>query len=163
MSDHRQVGNRLDTAVAVNNSLADQIRGLYRGNEQYRYNNRYHLLSLPLQLSWRINPKKRLPVSWNLSLTPAYLVNTQALVYDTSNQGSYFRSSKPFNRFHLMAGTGLGVELGRSGRLQLGPVVSFDLRRLVNNDLDRRQYLFFGGINLRYILTEKKKPGNATP
>jgi hypothetical protein len=99
-----------------------------------------------------------LPIQWNVGVSFSYLVATNALVYSSSYGGIYYQDKDAVNKAHFNIGTGLSFRLkGKKGmEWVLGPELSFDTRKLVNNGYDKKQYLLFGGINTKLFFPKKK-------
>jgi hypothetical protein len=87
------------------------------------------------------------------------MVSTDALVYSSSNGGSYYRDNDVFNKFHFSLATGISLRLQSKKGMQylFGPEVSFDTRKLLSNVSEQQQYLMYGGIGARALFPSKKK------
>ena len=145
-------------ATPVGNSFAT-IDQVYRGPQNNDYTNSYHFVSVPLAFHWQINKSTKTGIQWDLSVSPAYLVSTNALVYSTSNGGSYYQDEEAFNNFHVSIGTGLSLRLKNKGGMNfiLGPEVSFDTRQLMSSPNQRQQYMMYGGLGATILFASKKK------
>jgi hypothetical protein len=124
------------------------------------YTNKYHFIELPLLYQLQLNKGKKLPIIWNAGLSAGYLLSTNALVYDTTAGGIYYKDKNAFRKFHMGVQTGLSVRLGKEKKVQwlVGPEFSFDLsRQMKQNVFTDKRYLFYGGITGRMFFDRRKK------
>jgi hypothetical protein len=155
-----KTGARLDSTIRVNNNFSPvQVNGIYRGSQQNNFTNNFHFIQIPLEYHWQINKGKKLPIRWNAGISFAYLIATNGLVYDTAYGGIYYHNKEAFNKMHFTLGTGLSFRLQNKhgGEWIVGPEFSFDMRKLVNDPYDQKQYLLYGGISTRLLFAKKKK------
>ncbi|GEM_PF-5583449 len=101
----------------------------YGGNRGIPFDNRYGLLSVPLDLTWESH---RL---WSLSigLVPAYLVSVHALEYNP--EGGYLDEKDLFLRWHLSGEAALSLNFWqfRGWALSGGPFFRYDFQSLQRN------------------------------
>jgi Outer membrane protein beta-barrel domain len=160
-SNRINTGRKQDSTINLyyNSNLASQVGVFYSGARRNKYTNRFHFIQIPLWYHWQLNKGKKLPLQWNIGMSFGYLFATNGLEYDSSYGGIYYRNKEAFNKFHVNASTGFSFRLkGKSGsEWILGPELSFDMRKLINNPLDKRRYLTYGGISTRFLFPQKKK------
>ncbi|HMR92438.1 MAG TPA: outer membrane beta-barrel protein [Chitinophagaceae bacterium] len=155
-STNTSVGYFLDMAATVNNGSFSNnvVNGYYRARQQSPYTNRYHFAEIPLTYQWQINKGKKWPLTWDAGLSANYLLATNAVRYDTTQGGIYYKEKEGFNRLNIAANTGLMLNLKRNGKIKwsAGPALSFQLRELSNDKLYRKEYLFYAGLRMRMFL-----------
>jgi hypothetical protein len=159
-SNSVKAGGKSDTAIRINNNLFSlQTNDVYRGTPQNNYTNSFHFIQIPIAYHLQINKGKKIPVQWNGGLSFSFLIASNGLVYDTAYNGIYYRNKNAFNKTHFNLSTGLSFRLKNKNGMEwvLGPEISFDMSKLINNPFDKKQYLLFGGINTKLFFTKKKK------
>jgi hypothetical protein len=125
-----------------------------------KYTNRYHFIELPLLYQTQLNKGKKLGILWNAGIAPGFLIGTNALVYDTTARGVYYRNDNAFKKFHLNMQTGLALQFGSKKKIQwsLGPTVSLDMTRLMKEDVfTEKRYFLYTGLTGRMFLNSRKK------
>ncbi len=154
-SNHVRVGNFSDIAVRVENMYASAsvVSGVYRGVQLTDYTNRYHFIQLPVTYQLQLNKGKKTPITWDAGVAASYLFATNALTYDSTMGGVYFKDPNVLKRFHVNATTGflLHLKKGDEKKWSFGPHLLLHLRQLDKAKVDRRQYLLYGGIRVRYF------------
>lgn len=160
-SNRMKVGKETDTTVMLQSSSnffssTRDVNGIYRGAQQNDYTNSYHFIQLPVWYHWQVNKGKKIPVQINTGMSVGYLVATNALVYNGTLGGIYFKDRKAFSKWHYSLGTGISFRFAakNSSELVIGPELSFDMSRLVKKD--NTQYLMFGGVNAKWFFPKKK-------
>ncbi|MFN4314956.1 MAG: hypothetical protein ACK4E0_11715 [Chitinophagaceae bacterium] len=155
-SEQIQVGRKYDSALVFNNYLARSVlaNSAYVGSPRGQFTNQYHFLQVPLGIELKLNKGVKTPISWELGVAPGLLIGSNALVYDSSYNGIYYKDKAQYNRFQLAATMGFSIELaGKKGmRFVLGPELRTNLTALAENGYDDRQYLFYGGLRARVFL-----------
>ncbi len=157
-SNHINIGRKEDTLIRLNNFSA-QADAFYRGVQRNNYTNSFHFIQVPLEYHLQLNKGNKLPLQWDAGLSFGYLIATNGLVYDTSYSGIYYRNKEAFNRFHFNMETGLSARLKTRNGSEwiIGPEVSFDTRKLIDNRWDKKQYLLYGGIRTRFLFLQNKR------
>ena len=97
------------------------------------YDNRYGLLSLPLDLTWNIPRLHSLKPALSLGLVPAYLVSVHALEYYP--EGGYLIGKDLYQRWHLSGEAALSLEFWhfRDWAFSGGPFFRYDFQNLQRN------------------------------
>ncbi|MFI5131087.1 MAG: outer membrane beta-barrel protein, partial [Chitinophagales bacterium] len=158
-SNHIKTGTADRALRSQATSSFSSVDQVYRGPQTNSYENSYHFVSLPVSYHWRFNKSEKTGLRWNVSVSPSYLVSTDALIYSSSNGGSYYHDKSAFNKFHFSIGTGLSLHLKAKKGMEyiFGPEISFDTRKLMSNADQQQQYLIYGGIGARILFPSKKK------
>jgi len=120
------------------------------------YTNHYHLLELPVSLSYQFNRSRRFPLLWEAGATLAELIGSDAMHYDNAT-GSYFKDNHLFNKTELNLATAVMIGLHANKHLyfQVGPQVQYGVTNLLSSKAVGSQHLFFGGIKIVFIPNKK--------
>ncbi len=160
LNTRMKIGSYWNTSVVVSNAVSQSLRldAVYRAAPQKNYTNHYHFIQLPIQYHLQLNKGKKLPLLWNVGASLGYLVNTNALVYDTTAGGIYYRDKDIFNKWQENLNTGFSFLFGKSQKLQwsVGPEISLGMNKLVKDTYSQKQYLLYGGLSGRVIFPRKK-------
>jgi len=153
-----KTGIRKDSLIEFGNGSTGvtSANGYYDGAPIEKFTNRFHFIQVPISAQWKVS--HHFPLYASLGMNLGYLVKTNGLIYNPSRGGIYYHDRKGFNRLHLGLSTGVsyGLKL-KNSELQIGPVLSMDMTRMMKESFDTRGYLMYGGINIRYIFPEKKR------
>lgn len=159
-STNRLVGaNILSYQLQLDNTregVVANYSGYYPGYDRVNYTSRYHFVELPIGIQWQLNPSAKLPVTVNGGLSISYLVNTNALHYH-SQTGSYYKDNSLFNKTQAGAFAGAAVQLFHQSRspLYIGPVVQYNLSRLLKPAANLNQHLVYAGLKAGWVLGKK--------
>ncbi len=136
--------------ASLNQSIVTEYYSFGNSN---RFSNKYHLVEMPIQLSFRLNKQNKSPVTINTSLIPGYLFGSDAL-FANSNSNAYYVEKEQFRQFQLSAAVGLmfNIKNAFKSRLSFGPVFQYNLTNMTKRDLQSDQHLLFGGIKTNFIL-----------
>jgi hypothetical protein len=167
-----EVGSIKDTAIISNsysfaqNFLLDRgVRGAYSNtaaqpSTRTKYTNRYHFLDLPVSFQTRLNKGNKMGILWNAGIAPGYLVGTNAIIYDSTAGGIYFKNDRAFKRFHFNVQSGLALQFGNNRNISwsVGPTISLDMTRLMKEDVftDKRYFLYTGLTGKLFFSPRKK-------
>jgi len=154
LGDRIKIGTNQNSVQQTNSSSAFAY---YQASRQYKYNDHFNFIELPLLYAWRLNKNPgRFSLSGGASI--GYLFSTNGLAYDTTLSGVYYHDRSLFRRVHLniLSGMSYHVTSKKNIDFSVGPQFSFDMSRLIKTNADPRKYLFFGGIDAR-IFFEKKR------
>jgi len=153
------VGTYHDTMVMLNNSFsqASRVNAVYRGGYQKEYTNHYHFIQIPLQYQWQVNKGLKLPLVWHVGVSAGYLLSTNALLYDTTAGGIYYRDKAAFNKFRFNMLTGLSFRFGVKSKVKwsIGPELSMGMNKLMKDSYLANQYLFYGGVTGRIFFNKR--------
>lgn len=167
-----RVGSIRDTVIRSNsysfaqNFLVDRgVRGAYSAAAappvtRTKYTNRYQFLELPLLYQTQLNKGKKMGILLNGGIVPGFMFGTNALVYDTTAGGIYYKNDKAFKRFHFNLQTGLAFQFGNNKKIQwsVGPTVSLDMTRLMKEDVfTEKRYFLYTGLTGKLFFSRGKK------
>jgi hypothetical protein len=141
------VGQRVDSNRNFTGTLGTQdAMSYYRAGTEEKFTNRFHVLQVPLQFAWKLNPRANLPVSWSIGLTPGWLLSSNALVYD--GNAALYHGTDNQQRFQLGMQTGFQFHLfQRSARpLQLGPGFQYQLNQAFVDGVRGNGHLYYLGL-----------------
>jgi hypothetical protein len=156
-STKTQSGHKVDSFLSVNTTNAlVRTFGYYRGNETHDYTNHYHLLELPVSVSYQFIHNKKFPLFWEAGAIVSQLISSDALHFDNST-GAYFKDNSLFNKTQFNAATSvmIGLHVNKNLYFQAGPQVQYGITNLLSSDAGRSQHLFFGGIKIVFIPNKK--------
>lgn len=167
-SDRITVGGLLDSSIVAppgiiitNNPIGMANRAYqyqYQGPPHQTVTNSYHFIQIPVQWQFQLNKGRVMPITWEVGITPGWLIHTNAMVYDTSYYGIYYRDKDAFSRFQLHAETGFSLHLGKRSKWHwaIGPEFNFALTPLIKNAYDPRQFLLYGGLRAQFQIPGKR-------
>lgn len=132
---------------------SDPGSGYYYSGNSSLFRNQYHVISVPVLLSWQINKGKKMPIEWENGFSPAVIPFAKNLVYN-SNNNIYYRDDKQVHRFQLLFNTGINVKFRQSSPhpLNLGVGLNYHFTTLQKISADDRNRLFSYGIRLGWTL-----------
>ncbi len=144
------VGDRKDSIANVSDFLLNNSRvvySYYRPGQSTTVGNHYHLLSLPVEVLYRLNRNRERPLQLGMGISPAYLVGSKA-IYFNRTQRSFYREDEQFKKFQLLlqASVHYPVITGKSIKLNVGPVMHYGLSNLTRPQTNTKEHLFFLGI-----------------
>jgi Outer membrane protein beta-barrel domain len=110
------VGTKVDTPVTVRvDALKDlSTNNYYSSGNSSTYKNKYHLVEIPLLFQYQFSKKS--PVYFKTGVTAAYLLQSNALVYN-SNSSAYITDKSIFNKVLLSVNIGAGINLAKKTKL----------------------------------------------
>jgi hypothetical protein len=154
------VGTYTNSTVVVNNTASRflQVQAFYGGVQRQDFTNHYHFIQLPLLYQLQLNKSNRLPVLWGIGASAGYLLASNALAYDTTAGGIYYRDRDIFHKFHFNLNTGFSFRFGNAKKMQwsIGPELSMSMNKLMKDTYGRKQYLLYGGLSGRLLFSKKK-------
>jgi hypothetical protein len=158
------VGDRIKTAIIQNNIVwantgantgANNFTGqssYYSAIPQKTYTDRFHFIELPIFYDWRVTNNTNHFLSLGAGISPAWLIATNGLVYDTAAGGIYFHNKSSFTRTHINLMAGLSYHFDKGFEWSIGPQFYFDASKLIKNDFDKRKYFLYSGIDARIFI-----------
>lgn len=157
-STNIKTGVKKDTSIVVENGPANYTNAyaIYRGVPVRDHENKFHSIQMPVAVQWKVN--RNLPLYTSIGVSVGYMINTNALIYNRALGGFYFHDSKAFNHFQfgLNCGLSYGFKI-KNSELQIGPVISMEMTRLMKKGYDTKGYMMFGGFTARYLFSGMKK------
>ncbi len=153
-STRTPVGQSLpDTGRVFNNGIADFTSSVaYTQGSQETYRNNYHLLQMPLDLSWQLNQGRKLPLRWEIGISPGLLLSSNALVRDSAR--ALFSHPDNQRRFQLGLRTAFMFRLMPSSArpIEFGPVFQYQLNEVFNDAVRDNGHLYYLGVEARMPL-----------
>jgi hypothetical protein len=149
------VGTQGQGGLVLNNGVRDvTVDQFYSQGNLETYQNRYHILSLPVEIAIQLNKGSKLPISWQLGLAPGWMISSNALVKARDSSGILYSDKSMFNRFQLGLETGVSFRLFRKSRnaLELGPVFQYMLTPVFKNQINYNGHLSFVGLRADWTL-----------
>lgn len=145
-----------DTVVINYAGSRQTVNAYYSPERKEKYTNRFDMVQLPVNFQWKLIPSGVLPLSVNSGVSLGYLINTNALHFD-SFQGMYYEDKHLFNKWHGMAGFGISTEIFRNSStpVSVGPSAGFMFSRLIPDHNDEPKRLFSFGLKAEMYLKGK--------
>lgn len=159
-SDHILVGGRRDSVLNFSPQLmaiSDASIVYGAANASANYTNRYHFIELPVTLHIRLNKNLNKPFNLNLGVVAGQMFASNALVYDRSFGGIYYKNKSQFNKtqFSLTSGFEWTIPI-RKMQWNVGPTVDVHINRFMLNPNETDTYLLMFGLRTRIIFSSKK-------
>lgn len=149
-----KVGDYVSYAGQVNLAGVNApLRSYYQNGTAYNYTSNYHFLEFPVEGSYTLNSRSRMPVSVTAGGTVGYLMNTDGLHYDKLN-GIYYEDISLYNRTQVALQTGVSVKLLQSGKqsLSAGPVFRYSLTPNRDKEMFQQEHLTYLGLRVAFGL-----------
>jgi hypothetical protein len=126
---------------------ADSLRvsGIYDNSNRQNFTNKFHVLEIPVSISYQLFPK--IPIFLSAGASYGRLISTNALTYDHDNNFYYYNEDN-YRRNYLNGFAGLQFKLINKGNLSLetGPIVQYNVTRLQRENRYTIPHLFYAGI-----------------
>jgi Outer membrane protein beta-barrel domain len=150
-------GNKITNNPPVSlssNQLLDASSYYQTGND-HTYTNKYHFLEIPVTAGFQLIKNKKMPVSWELGFSLAYLLSSNALYYDPY-ASVYFASNQEANKMQVNAVTAIlfGFRLNKN-EWQIGPQFQYGLTDMYSAQTNNPGHLIYGGIKINFIPGKK--------
>lgn len=149
-----KVGDYVSYAGQVNLAGVNApLRSYYQNGTAYNYTSNYHFLELPVEGSYTLNSRSRMPVSVTAGGTVSYLMKTDGLHYDKLN-GIYYEDINLYNRTQVSVQTGVSVKLLERGKqsLSAGPVFRYSLTPNREKEMFQQEHLTYLGLRVAFGL-----------
>lgn len=149
-----KVGDYVSYAGQVNLAGVNApLRSYYQNGTAYNYTSNYHFLEFPVEGSYTINSRSRMPVSVTAGGTVSYLMKTDGLHYDKLN-GIYYEDINLYNRTQVSLQTGVSVKLLERGKqsLSAGPVFRYSLTPNRDKEMFQQEHLTYLGLRVAFGL-----------
>ena len=110
------VGNRVDSALNVRLDVFKSFstNNYYTTGNSIAYKNKFHLIEIPLLFQYQFSKKS--PIYLKTGFTVAYLLKSNALVYN-NNSAAYITDKSIFNKALLSTNIGAGINLAKKSKL----------------------------------------------
>jgi Outer membrane protein beta-barrel domain len=127
----------------------------YSAGDRQVYTNKYYFLELPLNLQWKVNQNRLLPLFLEGGFSLSRLMSANALLYD-SETGVYSKEGNDINKTQLYVSSALMAGLPIHGlHIQVGPQVQYGLTPIVDGHSLGDQHFFYAGIKMVVIPGKK--------
>jgi hypothetical protein len=149
-SNNIQVGSQVNSARFVNQGTdMKMVEEYYTIGTTTNYNNKYHFVSAPLSLQWKVFERKKYGIVWENGINVSRLVNTTALHFDGIS-GTYYKDDNIFKKTQLMLSSSVLFTIKSKNNLQLyaGPHVQYGISNLVNENAGSNRHLRYAGLKL---------------
>jgi hypothetical protein len=135
------------------------LSSYYAGSPQKDFTEHFHFIELPILYSWRMAQNKNHFLSLDAGVSIAYLMSTNALVYDTTASGIYYHNNDLITKTHFNIIPGISYHFINPKGLEfaVGPQFSFDMTKAIKSDFDKRNYFLYAGIGASLFFEKKKK------
>ncbi len=154
LSNGLKVGSKVDSSTNFNFDMNKSISAssYYHSGSSVTYKNRTHLVEIPLLFQYQLS--KKIPVYAEAGPGIAYLLHSNALVYNTSSQ-AYVADKNIYNKLILSFNAGFGITLAPKAKLPVttGFMFKYGAGSLVKNSFGK-QHLANG---LFYVRVPLKK------
>jgi hypothetical protein len=149
-SSKSTIGNRFDSSQSLYDTALQKqttVKSFYKVGQSSSFNNKYKVIQLPVNLSYRLNKNASKPLLFSLGLSPSFLIASKAL-YVNRYQGIYYEEKQQFKNFLLFGQSGLLFTAldSKKYQLSLGPVVQYDFNSMSKWQTQTNQHLTFIGI-----------------
>ncbi|HEY2348542.1 MAG TPA: outer membrane beta-barrel protein [Puia sp.] len=152
-----RTGGKINTTLVTTNSINQTIvaDSYYENARSQTFTNQYHLIGIPVLVNFQWNKSKKTPFIWELGLTPAYILSSNALYYDP-NTNVYFSNYLRPNKMQLNGVTALmfGFPMGKN-QWQIGPQLQYGFTGFVNTNDGNAGHLFYAGLKISFIPGKK--------
>ena len=157
LADKIKIGTRQNVSPQGNNF--NSITSYYNSIRLKTFTDHFHFIELPIMYDWRITGNLNHFISLDIGMSIAYLISTNAVVYDTISGGIYYHDKDLFNKTHINFMSGLSYHsIGkRSFEWSIEPQFSFDVTRIFKSNLDTRKYFLYTGIGATIFFEKQKK------
>jgi len=114
------------------------------------YNNRYHFISLPVNISTKILSVWQRDVYFDAGISITRLLSTNALSFDTA-QGNYYKSNNPFNKTQIGLNTSIAFNLASKNKaaFYMGPAFYYGFTPMAASGIHANAHPLFIGLKLQ--------------
>ena len=145
-----KTGARIDSNKSINQgAFMNIVETYYQAGATNNYTNKYHYISLPISLQWRVNKHPKYGVVWENGISIAQLLHSNALQFDGIS-GSYYVDNSLLRKTQILFGSSLLFDLKMKNNQQLyvGPYVQYGLTNMIKSDGDNSKHLRYAGVKL---------------
>jgi hypothetical protein len=143
--------------ISYDYSATPTVNSSYQNTTRYEYTNHYHFISLPVSYHYYLNPGKNLPLSLQADFVLGRLISTNAMVFDTTSGGIYFRDKNLVRKTQARLSSGFSITLNKNKAVQIviGPQFEFAITSLYQKRFDKPKYLVYGSMNVNLFFSGK--------
>lgn len=156
-SNNIKVGSQVNSVRVVNQGTdMRMVEEYYTIGNTTTYQNKYHFVSVPLTLQWRVYDRAKHGIVWENGVNISRLVNSTALHFDGIT-GTYYKDDALFKKTQLMLSSAVLFTLKTNGNVQLyaGPHVQYGISNLVTGDAGSDRHLRYAGLKLVTAFNKK--------
>jgi hypothetical protein len=149
-SNNIRVGSQVNSARLVNQGTdMRMVEEYFTTGNSTSYNNKYHFVSVPITLQWKMYDRARHGIVWENGVNVSRLVNSTALHFDGIT-GTYYKDDALFKKTQLMLSSAVLFTLKTKSKVQLyaGPHVQYGISNLVTNNAGSDRHLRYAGLKL---------------
>lgn len=149
-SNSIKVGAQVNSARFVNQGTdMKMVEQYYTSGTTTNYNNKYHFVSMPLSLQWKVIDRAKHGIVWENGINVSRLIKTTALHFDGIT-GTYYKDDNIFKKTQLMLSSSVLFTIKSKSNPQLyaGPHVQYGLSNLVSKDAGSNRHLRYAGLKL---------------
>jgi hypothetical protein len=156
-SDEVRVGVQQNALVQLPGAY--NVFSYYAGSPQKDFTEHFHFVELPILYNWRMTRNEKHFLSLDAGISIAYLISTNALIYDTASGGIYYHNKDLITKTHFNIIPGISYHAINPKGLEfsVGPQFAFDMTKAIKSDLDKRNYFLYIGLNASLFFEKKKK------
>lgn len=140
------VGSMYNAPRIINQGTTmKMVEEFYTTGTNAKYTNKYHFVSLPVSLQWKMLDRKKYGLVWENGIGVSRLISATALHYDGISS-TYYKDNNLFNKTQWTASSALLVSI-KSKNLQFyaGPHVQYGISSLVD---ENNNHLRYAGLKL---------------
>ena len=144
------VGTHYNNLRVVNQgpnlSMVDQY---YSAGNDSKFTNKYHFVSLPLSMQWKINKNPKHGIVWENGVSFARMVSASALHYDGIS-GTYYKDNSLFNKTQWIASSSLLFSIKSKSTVQLyaGPQLQYGISNIIDGNTGNNNHLRYAGLKI---------------
>jgi hypothetical protein len=146
LSTSMEVGEkrRVDTGTTVS-ADGSKVNEFFTNTSTANYTNRFHILELPVIISYK--PSVKLPLYISAGISYGRLISTNALTF-SSTSNVYYKNSENNSQNLLPAQLSAQYRFGSKSKLsvQTGPFVQYNLLEFQKESTDGKSHTLFAGL-----------------
>jgi hypothetical protein len=155
MSTNSVIGDKIDSTIHSYDSvlqISPNARPFYLAGQTTSYNNKYHIIQLPINLQLQVNNSIDHPLHVSLGLSPSLLIASKAL-YLNRGANAYYREQNQFSHFLLFGQSELQYTISSKVNYQfsVGPTLTYNLNSFSKTAISTSQHLLFTGIKANIV------------
>jgi len=155
-STKSRVGSKSIIPAAIYDSVLDKSisrNEMYQSGSQNRFQNKYYMLEVPVNLLFRLNKNQEKPITFSTGFSLGYLFNSNAL-YANYKEKVYYVEKDQFRRFQLIGQGSIQIPvIGSKGyNLSIGPALQYGFTNMAKPVTSTKQHLVTLGLKGHLLL-----------
>lgn len=140
-----RVGDKRANDTVINSSGTRLVsQELYTNDNDNSYTNRFHVVEVPVSVSYQ--PSQKLPLILSGGIAYGYLISTNALSFSTASN-RYYKSAEDYTRHQAPVSASVQYRFKlKKFSVQTGPVLKYNLVKLQKQGRLNPPHLFFAGL-----------------